>query len=145
MKLSDTSRIQRSATLLFGFSAVAGLMIAWLLNANLYFALSQGALMIVAVILLVWSQRRAMRRNGVAAEELGRLHLATAEALATAIDAKDQTTHCHVRRVQIYAAGMGRVFGLSDVEIAALKAGALLHDIGKLAVPAHILNKPGRL
>ena len=39
------------------------------------------------------------------AEALGRLHLATAEALATAIDAKDQTTHGHVRRVQIYAGG----------------------------------------
>ncbi|HYY57247.1 MAG TPA: diguanylate cyclase [Pyrinomonadaceae bacterium] len=79
------------------------------------------------------------------ASEMSRLHLATVEALATAIDAKDQTTHCHVRRVQIYAAGMGRVFGLSEREIEALKAGALLHDIGKLAVPDHILNKPGRL
>src|SRR4030095_10080701 len=76
---------------------------------------------------------------------LSKLHLATAEALATAIDAKDQVTHCHVRRVQVYAAGMGEVFGLSDNEISALKAGALLHDIGKLAVPPHILNKPGRL
>ena len=79
------------------------------------------------------------------AKEMGRLHLATVEALATAIDAKDQTTHCHVRRVQIYAAGMGKIFNLSDKEIEALKAGALLHDIGKLAVPDHILNKPGRL
>lgn len=79
------------------------------------------------------------------ADALGRLHLATVEALATAIDAKDQTTHCHVRRVQIYAAGIGKVFGLSQNEIEALKAGALLHDVGKLAVPDHILNKPGRL
>jgi diguanylate cyclase (GGDEF)-like protein/putative nucleotidyltransferase with HDIG domain len=79
------------------------------------------------------------------ADDLSRLHLATVEALATAIDAKDQTTHCHVRRVQIYAAGMGRVFNLSANEIEALKAGALLHDVGKLAVPDHILNKPGRL
>jgi diguanylate cyclase (GGDEF)-like protein/putative nucleotidyltransferase with HDIG domain len=78
-------------------------------------------------------------------EAISQLHLATAEALATAIDAKDQTTHCHVRRVQIYAAGMGEVFGLSREEIAALKAGALLHDVGKLAVPPHILNKPGPL
>jgi diguanylate cyclase (GGDEF)-like protein/putative nucleotidyltransferase with HDIG domain len=79
------------------------------------------------------------------AEELSRLHLATVEALATAIDAKDQTTHCHVRRVQIYAAGMGKLLGLSDAEISALNAGALLHDVGKLAVPDHILNKPGTL
>ncbi|HYJ45641.1 MAG TPA: diguanylate cyclase [Pyrinomonadaceae bacterium] len=79
------------------------------------------------------------------ADALSSLHLATVEALATAIDAKDQTTHCHVRRVQIYAAGLGKVFGLSQIEIEALKAGALLHDVGKLAVPDHILNKPGRL
>ncbi|HYO90535.1 MAG TPA: HD domain-containing phosphohydrolase, partial [Pyrinomonadaceae bacterium] len=79
------------------------------------------------------------------ASEMGRLHLATVEALATAIDARDQTTHYHVRRAQIYAAGMGQVFCLSEQEIEALKAGALLHDIGKLAVPDHILNNPGRL
>jgi diguanylate cyclase (GGDEF)-like protein/putative nucleotidyltransferase with HDIG domain len=79
------------------------------------------------------------------AEEMSRLHLATVEALATAIDAKDQTTHCHVRRVQIYAVGMGELLGLSRAELAALNAGALLHDIGKLAVPDHILNKPGKL
>jgi diguanylate cyclase (GGDEF)-like protein/putative nucleotidyltransferase with HDIG domain len=89
-----------------------------------------------------WLKLRAKTRE---AERLCDLHLATAEALATAIDAKDQTTHCHVRRVQIYAAGMGRVLGLSNNEIAALRAGALLHDVGKLAVPAHIINKPGRL
>lgn len=77
--------------------------------------------------------------------DLGRLHLATVEALATAIDAKDQTTHCHVRRMQIYAEGLGKLLGVSDAELAALKAGALLHDVGKLAVPDHILNKPGVL
>jgi diguanylate cyclase (GGDEF)-like protein/putative nucleotidyltransferase with HDIG domain len=80
-----------------------------------------------------------------AASELSNLHLATVEALATAIDARDQTTHCHVRRVQIYAAGMGKVFCLADEQIEALRAGALLHDVGKLAVPDHILNNPGRL
>src|SRR6266446_5997372 len=79
------------------------------------------------------------------AEELSRLHLATVEALATAIDAKDQTTHFHVRRVQVYAEGLGKLLHLSDAEIAALNAGALLHDVGKLAVPDHILNKPGTL
>ena len=94
------------------------------------------------VIYLAWHRLKAKSRE---TEELSRIHFATAEALATAIDAKDQTTHCHVRRVQVYAAGMGEVLGLSRDEIAALKAGALLHDIGKLAVPAHIVNKPGRL
>ena len=79
------------------------------------------------------------------AEEMSGLHLATVEALATAIDAKDQTSHCHVRRVQIYTDGLGKCLGLSGLEMAALNAGALLHDIGKLAVPDHILNKPGAL
>jgi diguanylate cyclase (GGDEF)-like protein/putative nucleotidyltransferase with HDIG domain len=79
------------------------------------------------------------------ADEMSKLHLSTVEALATAIDAKDQTTHGHIRRMQIYATSMGRLLNLSDDEIKALKAGALLHDIGKLAVPDHILNKPGKL
>ncbi len=77
--------------------------------------------------------------------EVNRLHFATVEALATAIDAKDQVTHEHVRRVQIYTEGIGRIFNLPESEIEALRAGALLHDIGKLAVPDHILNKPGKL
>ncbi|HKY06426.1 MAG TPA: diguanylate cyclase, partial [Blastocatellia bacterium] len=54
-------------------------------------------------------------------------------------------THDHVRRVQIYSTGLARLFGLAEAEIEALKAGALLHDIGKLAVPDYILNKPGKL
>lgn len=100
---------------------------------------------ILATYLIYRSARARLQSKTAEIQALSELHLATAEALATAIDAKDQTTHCHVRRVQIYAAGMGEVFGLTANEIAALKAGALLHDIGKLAVPPHILNKPGPL
>src|SRR5215217_4269529 len=100
---------------------------------------------ILATYLIYRSARARVQSKTNEIEAISQLHLATAEALATAIDAKDQTTHCHVRRVQIYAAGMGEVFGLSREEIAALKAGALLHDVGKLAVPPHILNKPGPL
>ena len=100
---------------------------------------------ILATYLIYRSARARLQSKTNEIEALSKLHLATAEALATAIDAKDQTTHCHVRRVQIYAAGLGEVFGLSRDEIAALKAGALLHDVGKLAVPPHILNKPGPL
>jgi putative nucleotidyltransferase with HDIG domain len=72
-------------------------------------------------------------------------HRETIEALAVAINAKDEVTHEHVLRVQIYAAGVARILGCSDAEIDALKAGALLHDIGKIAVPDYILNKPGKL
>ena len=73
------------------------------------------------------------------------LHLATIEALARAIDAKDQMTQMHIRRVQVYAAGLARAAGLAEHEIQGVKTAALLHDIGKLAVPEHILSKPGPL
>jgi diguanylate cyclase (GGDEF)-like protein/putative nucleotidyltransferase with HDIG domain len=73
------------------------------------------------------------------------LHLATIEALALAIDAKDQTAQSHIRRVQVYAAGLARALGMTDNEIQGVKTAALLHDIGKLAVPEHILSKPGPL
>jgi diguanylate cyclase (GGDEF)-like protein/putative nucleotidyltransferase with HDIG domain len=73
------------------------------------------------------------------------LHLATIEALALAIDAKDQTAQSHIRRVQVYAAGLARALGMSENEIQGVKTAALLHDIGKLAVPEHILSKPGPL
>src|SRR4051794_24716999 len=73
------------------------------------------------------------------------LHLATIEALALAIDAKDQTAQSHIRRVQVYAAGLARAVGLVEHEVQGVKTAALLHDIGKLAVPEHILSKPGPL
>ncbi len=78
-------------------------------------------------------------------EEMADLHLATIEALALAIDAKDQTAQSHIRRVQVYATGIARGLGMSDTEIQGVKTAALLHDIGKLAVPEHILSKPGPL
>lgn len=78
--------------------------------------------------------------------DLDRLYLSTVETLAMAIDAKDDVTHSHVRRVQAYAVGLAKALGIEDeLEIKALKAAALLHDTGKLAVPEHILNKPGKL
>ncbi len=73
------------------------------------------------------------------------LHLRTIEALALAIEAKDHTTYDHLQRVRIYALEVGKELGLSRSEFEALRAAALLHDIGKLAVPEHIINKPGRL
>lgn len=78
-------------------------------------------------------------------EAMAALHLRTIEALALAIDAKDHTTHDHLQRVRVYAVEIGKELGLCDGELEALKAAALLHDIGKLAVPEHIINKPGKL
>ncbi len=130
---------------LYSFPIVlaAILLTAWATHPGVYFVVVSSALSLSAYLFTAaWLRLKAKTNE---AEQLSKLHLATAEALATAIDAKDQTTHCHVRRVQIYAAGMGEMLDLPSNEIAALKAGALLHDVGKLAVPAHIVNKPGRL
>jgi putative nucleotidyltransferase with HDIG domain len=77
---------------------------------------------------------------------LNRLYLSTVETLATAIDAKDDVTHSHIRRVQIAAVALAREMGITDsATIQAIEAAALLHDTGKIAVPEHILNKPGKL
>jgi diguanylate cyclase (GGDEF)-like protein/putative nucleotidyltransferase with HDIG domain len=78
-------------------------------------------------------------------EEMANLHLRTIEALALAIEAKDHTTHEHLQRVRIYAIEVAKELGLSPDEMEALQAAALLHDIGKLAVPEHIISKPGKL
>ena len=78
-------------------------------------------------------------------EDMAALHLRTIEALALAIEAKDQNTHDHLCRVRVYAAGIAEAMKLNDDEREALMAAALLHDIGKLAVPEYIINKPGRL
>jgi diguanylate cyclase (GGDEF)-like protein/putative nucleotidyltransferase with HDIG domain len=78
-------------------------------------------------------------------EQIASLNMRTIEALALAIEAKDHTTHTHLQRVRTYAVEIAKEIGLSADEIEALRAAALLHDIGKLAVPEHIINKPGRL
>jgi diguanylate cyclase (GGDEF)-like protein/putative nucleotidyltransferase with HDIG domain len=78
-------------------------------------------------------------------EEIAALNMRTIEALALAIEAKDHTTHQHLQRVRVYALEIAKELGLSESETEALRAAALLHDIGKLAVPEHIINKPGRL
>jgi diguanylate cyclase (GGDEF)-like protein/putative nucleotidyltransferase with HDIG domain len=78
-------------------------------------------------------------------EEMNELHLSIVQALALSIDAKDNTTADHVQRVKIYGRGMARLLTLSELEIQAIEAGAMLHDVGKLAVPDYIINKPGKL
>jgi putative nucleotidyltransferase with HDIG domain len=78
--------------------------------------------------------------------DMDRLYLSTVETLAMAIDAKDDVTHSHVRRVQAYAVGLARALEVTDEPtLKAIEAAALLHDTGKLAVPERILNKPGKL
>src|SRR5438270_10857615 len=78
-------------------------------------------------------------------EEMANLHLRTIEALALAIEAKDHSTHEHLQRVRVYAIEVAKHLGVNGPELEALHAASLLHDIGKLAVPEHIISKPGRL
>src|ERR1700756_4402951 len=78
-------------------------------------------------------------------EQIASLNMRTIEALALAIEAKDHTTHTHLQRVRTYAVAVATQLNLSEDQIEALRAAALLHDIGKLAVPEQIINKPGKL
>jgi len=87
-----------------------------------------------------WSNAKTAHR-----EELEALHRHTLETLAVAIETRDNTTQMHLRRVQVYALAVGQELGLSEEELQSLNVAALLHDIGKLAIPDHILLKPGPL
>ncbi|HWZ78275.1 MAG TPA: HD domain-containing phosphohydrolase [Candidatus Sulfotelmatobacter sp.] len=78
-------------------------------------------------------------------EQIASLNMRTIEALALAIEAKDHTTHTHLQRVRTYAVEVAKELNLAEEQIEALRAAALLHDIGKLAVPEQIINKPGKL
>ena len=86
-----------------------------------------------------WEERRAHL------EETEALHLRTIEGLAMAIEAKDHNTHEHLFRVRDYVTDIATTMGLDELQIKALQIAAFLHDIGKLAVPEHIINKPGKL
>jgi putative nucleotidyltransferase with HDIG domain len=77
--------------------------------------------------------------------EMEALHLRTIESLAMAIEAKDKNTHRHLMRVRVYVSELGRIMGLDASTMKALVTASYLHDIGKLAVPEHIINKPGKL
>ena len=118
---------------------------------ELLLALSPLAIASLCFALVRLQARRLAATRRALEEELGRerevskLRLKAVESLAIAIDAKDQTTHGHVRRTRLYATELGKLLRVTCAEMEALEAGALLHDIGKLAVPEYILNKPGRL
>jgi diguanylate cyclase (GGDEF)-like protein/putative nucleotidyltransferase with HDIG domain len=143
----------KSTALTTGISVLSLLLLFYL--AIVYQSMVHAflGLLIAALVYLLYrvNERRLeeIQRNEAEqrrhVEEMASIHMNTIESLAIAIDAKDQTTHGHVRRTQIYATQMGTLLNVSEKELQALHAGALLHDIGKLAVPEYILNKPGKL
>jgi putative nucleotidyltransferase with HDIG domain len=102
-------------------------------------------LLVVIYFTYSWSSKRVQAEREKV-QELNRVFLSTVEALALAIDAKDQVTHGHIRRVQRYTMELAEALGVKDEKLLdAIRAAALLHDTGKLAVPEYILNKPGPL
>ena len=116
---------------------------------QLPFWLVASVLLVPVVLFVAYRTSRAFRarldEERRHAQQMSELHLATIEALALAIDAKDQTAHNHIRRVQIYATCLARAMRMPEQDLQAVKTAAMLHDIGKLAVPEHILAKPGPL
>jgi putative nucleotidyltransferase with HDIG domain len=109
----------------------------------------QSSLLILPPIYLMYRSYRLylgkLETEKKHAEQVSNLHLRTIEALALAIEAKDETTGEHLQRVRVYAMELAKDLGLSEDETEALRAASVLHDIGKLAVPEHIISKPGKL
>ena len=125
-------------------AGVAGMM-TWVHT----FADWQTSLLTLPVIYLIYRSYRLylakLSDEKRHVEEIADLHMRTIEALALAIEAKDQTTHDHLQRVRVYAVEVAKELNVPADEMEALQAAALLHDIGKLAIPEHIVSKPGRL
>jgi diguanylate cyclase (GGDEF)-like protein/putative nucleotidyltransferase with HDIG domain len=106
------------------------------------------ALLAVPLYLVFRSYHSVVGRLREEQEETHRameVQLATIEALALAIEAKAGCTPEHIRSIQHYAATLAEASGLSDGEVQAVRMAALLHDIGNMAVPEHILAKPEAL
>ncbi len=126
-----------------------GASVAWVLGVLTEHGHSQSILLLLPVVYVIYRSYRMylchLEDEKKHVEEMAALHLRTIEALALAIDAKDHTTHEHLSRVRTYAVELAQEMNLPPRELEALRAAALLHDIGKLAVPEHIISKPGKL
>jgi diguanylate cyclase (GGDEF)-like protein/putative nucleotidyltransferase with HDIG domain len=128
---------------------VAAALVAWLIVALSHQEKWNTAVVLCPLVYFIYRSYRMyidrLEKDKVHVEEIAGLHLRTIEALALAIEAKDTTTHDHLQRVRVYATEIGKEIGMSRNDLEALQAAALLHDIGKLAVPEHIISKPGKL
>ena len=129
----------------FSGASVAILLVSMNREVNLSALAVIVPLLVISYLTYHTSMRRVEDFNRHV-EDLNHLYLSTIETLAMAIDAKDQVTHGHIRRVQSFSVGLAREIGIADQKvIKAIEAASLLHDMGKLAIPEHILNKPGKL
>jgi diguanylate cyclase (GGDEF)-like protein/putative nucleotidyltransferase with HDIG domain len=125
-------------------AAIAG-MVSWL-NQKISW---QTSLLAFPAVFVIYRSYRLylgkLENEKKHVEDMAGLHLRTIEALALAIEAKDHTTHDHLQRVRVYAIEVAKLLNVEQDDLEALRAAAILHDIGKLAVPEHIISKPGRL
>lgn len=129
----------------FGGASVAALLVSYTKDLDFTYLAVIVPLLVVLYFTFSMSMGRVEDANRHLTQ-LNSLYISTIETLAMAIDAKDQITHGHIRRVQTYAVALAKAMGVSDEKlIRAIEAAALLHDMGKLAVPEYILNKPGPL
>ena len=107
------------------------------------------SLLLIPVIYTIFrayqTQMATIRARQKHLEETEALHLRTIEGLAMAIEAKDHNTHDHLVRTRVYVSEIGLALNLGPLEMQALLTASFLHDIGKLAVPEYIINKPGKL
>lgn len=127
-------------------SASAALILTLLARQFGVLALAAAAPLVVIVYLGLHSRFGRLADAERHVKQVDRLYMSTIQALSSAIDAKDGVTSSHIRRVQTYSVALARALGVSAPdEVKAIEAAALLHDTGKLAVPEHILNKPGKL
>ena len=143
-------RLWRTNFLWLGLNYLGGASFAALIvTYRQQFDLAMISVIVPLLVITYFTFRTAMDRLEDANRHVGQLnelYLSTIETLAMAVDAKDQITHGHIRRVQVYATELARRLGVREQsQIRAIEAAALLHDMGKLAIPENILNKPGRL
>jgi putative nucleotidyltransferase with HDIG domain len=129
----------------FGGVSVAALLVSYTRSIDL--ATVSVILPLLAISYLTYRTSTARVEEAQRyVDQVQDFYMSAIETLAMAVDAKDQITHGHIRRVQVFATELARRLGVSDdSQQKAIAAAALLHDMGKLAIPEHILNKPGRL
>ncbi|MEW5981019.1 MAG: HD domain-containing phosphohydrolase [Acidobacteriota bacterium] len=129
----------------FGGASIAVLMAVNTRTSSFSSLLAITPLVVISYLTFKSAMGRLEDEN-VHLAEVNRLYLKVVETLAMAVDAKDQVTHGHVQRVQTFALRLADALGANDqLQKKAIEAASLLHDIGKIAVPEHILNKPGKL
>ncbi len=135
---------------------LVGAAIAWAVAATSRSIGWQTSILVLPVLYVLYrsheqhvrslaEERRRAEEQRAHAKEVRALQRRTVETLALAVEAKDQTTHTHLERVEVYAVEIGKELGLSETELEALRMAALLHDVGKIAIPEYIISKPGRL